>query len=483
MTTLVSKIRQSIPTYIQESYPEFVNFLITYYTYLETEGVVSELLRFEENIYGYKDDPDYVRRFLSELGFDIGVNLDLEPNLQYKLINDFFAMRGSEPSLKLLFRMLFNADVSVEYPRDHLLYPSFAHYTQNIFLITSAPDNIVLPDISFAGIIGLTSKSTASVENIDIIVAPDQKRYYLIECSFASDDFLLDEVIRILADNQEIDVINVGAFDIDVQVCGNGYKLFDSVNISGCIQTGVGYVSAITNGPIEEITISKAGTGYKEKEVIMAVNGLYAVITEVDANGGILKVILKHGGYKYKEYPELKILSPDGSGAELVPYGSQVGGVKKITFDNPYALCNNSIISISSVSGYGFQGEAKLVPKVKLNKWTDEKGVLGINSMVQDSDTYHEFAYHIVSGVPSDKYIDLVDKFTHPYGFIRVPILRVQVGMDFNLTTQKSTVGAEREYDKVTDIELNNIPETLQIEETKELSVNVTVERVTEVLF
>lgn len=54
MITLVSKIRQSIPTYIQETYPEFVNFLITYYTYLETEGVVAELLRFEENIMGLK---------------------------------------------------------------------------------------------------------------------------------------------------------------------------------------------------------------------------------------------------------------------------------------------------------------------------------------------------------------------------------------------------------------------------------------------
>ncbi len=481
MITLVSKIRQSIPTYIQETYPEFVNFLITYYTYLETEGVVAELLRFEENIMGLKDDPDYIRRFLKELGFDIGVNLDLQPELQYKLINDFFAMRGSEPSLKLLFRMLFNADVSVEYPRDRLLYPSFANYTHNIFLITTAPDNIVLPDISFAGIIGLTSKSTASVENIDIIVSPDQKRYYLIECSFASDEFNQNEVIRILADNQEIDVVNTGAFDIDIETCGNGYKVYDTVNISGCVQTGLGYVSSISNGPIEELTVIKGGTNYKVGEVITAFNGFYANITEVGINGDIISIKIKHGGYKYKEYPELRILTKDGIDAELLPYGSQIGGVKKISFENPYALCNNSIISIASVSGYGFVGQTKLVPKVNINKWTNEKGFLEINSMVQDSDTYHEYAYHIISNVPSNKYVELVDEFTHPYGFVRVPILRVQVGMDFNLSNQKTTIEGEIEHDKVVDINITNLKD-IEVDETLEMNIQVEVERVTEKL-
>lgn len=483
MITLVSKIRQSIPTYIQETYPEFVNFLISYYTYLETEGVVSELIRFEENIYGLKDDPDYIRLFLSELGFDIGVNLDMQPDLQYKLINDFFAMRGSEPSLKLLFRMLFNADVSIEYPRDRLLYPSYANYTHNIFLITTAPDNIVLPDISFAGVIGLTSKATGSVENIDIIVAPDQKRYYIIECSFTTSDFILDEVIRILADGQEIDVVNVGTYDIEIDVCGNGYKVYDNVSISGCIQTGVGYVSAISNGSIEELNIVKPGINYKKDDVIMANNGFYAVVKKVtDVTGEIEEVEIKNGGYKYSEYPEIRILSKTGSGAELMPYGSKIGGVKKISFENPYALCNNSIISISSVSGYGFQGITKLTPKININKWTNEKGFLGINSTIQDSDTFHEFSYHIISGVPSSKYIDLVDEFTHPYGFVRVPIQRVQIDMDFNLTNQKTEVTGTREFDSVTDIQVSNLKD-IELNETLTLNVQVTTERKTENLW
>lgn len=479
MITLVSKIRQSIPTYIQDTYPEFVNFLITYYTYLETEGVVSELIRFEENIMGLKDDPDYIRRFLSELGFDIGVNLDLQPDLQYKLINDFFSMRGSEPSLKLLFRMLFNADVSVEYPRDRLLYPSFANYTHNIFLITIAPENIVLPDISFAGIIGLTSKSTASVENIDIIISPDQKRYYLIECSFASDDFKQNEIIRILADNQEIDVVNTGAFDVEIEVCGNGYKVNDTVNISGCIQTGLGYVSAITNGPIEELTIIKGGTNYKKDEIITAFNGFYAVITEVGSLGEIQKISIKHGGYKYSEYPEIRILSKTGTGAELMAYGSKIGGVKKISFENPYALCNNSIIYIASISGYGFIGETKLVPKVNINKWTNEKGFLEINSMIQDSDTYHEYSYHIISSVPSNKYVDLVDEFTHPYGFVRVPILRVQVDMDFNISNQKTIIEGEREYKNVVDINIQNLKD-ITVDETLQMNIEIEYETIIE---
>lgn len=481
MISLISRIRSSIPTYIQETYPQFVNFLITYYEYLETEGVVSELIKFEENIFGLKDDPTYIRKFLNEIGFDIGVNLNLNPDLQYKLINDFFAMRGSEPSLKLLFRMLFNEDVSIEYPRDKLLYPSFSNYTKNIFLITTAPEGYILPDISFAGVIGLTSKSSASVENIDIIVSPDNKRYYIIECSYSTDLFIKDEIIRILADNQEIDVINVGAIDIDIETCGNGYSLNDTVNISGCIQTGVGYVSAISKGEIESIDIIKPGTGYKVGESITALNGFYAVIDEVGVNGEILKIKIKNGGYKYQEYPSLRFYSESGVGAELSPYGSKIGGVEKISFENPFALCENSIISISSVSGYGFIGNIKIVPHININKWTDEKGFISINSMVQDSDKYHEFSYHIVSGIPSNKYIDIVDEFTHPYGFVRVPIMRMNLNMDFDLSNQSSTIEGSKEYEAIKDITINNLRD-VEVDEELQLDVNVITEVVVEQL-
>lgn len=473
--SFVSQIRRSIPSYIQETYPQFTDMIISYYEYLETEGVEADLIRFEQNIYGYRDDPDYIQQFLSSLGFDLGVNLNVEPDLQYKVINDFFSMRGTEPSLKLLFRLLFNEDVNIEYPRDRLLYPSTAHYVKNIFLITTAPDNIIIPDITFGGIVGLTSKSTAAIENIDIIVSPT-KRYLLIECSSSSDEFRRDEVIRILADNKEIDVINTGTVDIDVEVCGNGYKLFDRVNISGCIQTGVGYIKSVTYGPIETLIPSRPGTGYKVNEVITASNGFYSKISKVDANGGILEIKVEHGGYNYKEYPDFNVRTANGIDAILTPYGSKVGGVKTIAFENPYALCDNSIISISSSSGYGFQGNIKTTAETKISKWVNDKGILGINCIIQDSDVYHEFSYRIVSSVPSNKYIDLVDKFTHPYGFIRVPVLKVDVEMSMGIEYQQSTVTGYKETEEI-DIDIDNL-EDLKVSAERELNINVTVTKV-----
>lgn len=472
MSSILHSIRNSIPTFIQSEYPKFVDFLMTYYSMMEKQGHLKSLLDFEDNIKGRRDDPIYIQKFLSELGFDVGVGLNSTPELQYKLINDFMSMRGSEPSLKLLFRLLFDEDVNIEYPRDGLLYTSAANYVHNNFLITSSPD-VNLSDISFAGVVGLTSNATASIENVDVIVT-QTGRYLIIECSNASDDFIIDEVIRILVNNQQIDVLNKGVIQVDVEVSGNGYSKGDVVTISGCDQTGIGYVSAITNGSIESIDVVYPGVGYKKGELIKAYNGFTGIITDVGPNGEILSVGIKHGGYKYKEYPQLNILS-SGIGAVLQPYGSKVGGIKTISFDNPYAICSNSLISVNSSVGYGFEGRTSLSPSTTTSKWTDKKGMLGVNGILIDSDVYHEFSYRIVSSVPSEKYIDLIDEFTHPYGFVRVPVLSIERDSNINERVDTSDIEVYNEYTIVTNVDILN-DQDLFINETRKLDINIETE-------
>lgn len=472
MTSILHSIRNSIPSYIQTDYPKFVEFLMTYYSMMEKQGHLKSLINFEENIKGRKDDPIYIQKFLSEIGFDVGVGLNSTPELQYKLINDFMSMRGSEPSLKLLFRLLFNEDVNIEYPRDGLLYTSAANYVHNKFLITTSPD-INLSDISFAGVVGLTSNTTASIENIDVIVT-QTGRYLIIECSYASDDFIIDEVIRILVNDQQIDVLNKGVISVDVEVSGNGYSKGDVVTISGCDQTGIGYVSAITNGSIESVDVVYPGSGYKRGELIKAYNGFTGIISDVGPNGEILSISIRHGGYKYKEYPQLNILS-SGSGAVLQPYGSSIGGIKTISFDNPYAICSNSLISVNSSIGYGFEGVTQLSPSTPTSKWIDKKGVLGVNGTILDSDIYHEFSYRIVSSVPSDKYIDIIDEFTHPYGFVRVPVLSVERDVNINERVNTSDIELYKEHIIVTHVNIIN-DDDLFINETRKLDVNVETE-------
>lgn len=472
MSSILHSIRNSIPSFIQMEYPKFVDFLMTYYSMMEKQGHLKSLLDFEDNIKGRKDDPIYIQKFLSELGFDVGVGLNTTPELQYKLINDFMSMRGSEPSLKLLFRLLFNEDVNIEYPRDGLLYTSAANYVHNNFLITSSPD-VNLSDISFAGVVGLSSNATASTENIDVIVT-QTGRYLIIECSNASDDFIIDEVIRILVNNQQIDVLNKGVIQVDVEVSGNGYSKGDVVTISGCDQTGIGYVSAITNGSIESIDVVYPGIGYKKGELIKAYNGFTGTITDVGPNGEILSVGIKHGGYKYKEYPQLNILS-SGRDAVLQPYGSKVGGIKTISFDNPYAICSNSLISVNSSIGYGFEGRTLLSPSTTTSKWTDKKGMLGVNGILIDSDVYHEFSYRIVSSVPSEKYIDLIDEFTHPYGFVRVPVLSIERDANINERVDTSDIEVYNEYTVVTNVDILN-DQDLFINEVRKLDISIETE-------
>lgn len=479
--SLLHRVKSSIPTYIKEEKPKFTDFILDYYKYLETNGVVGDLTKFQKNMYGLEHDPEYTKAFLSGLGFDIGVNLSLNPDLQYKIINDFFAMRGSEPSLKLMFRLLFNEDVTIEYPRDKLLYLSMGNYKQNKYLITTTPSNdSTIPDITFSGVVGLTSQATGTVENIDVIVT-NTGRYFLIECSMTSDEFLKNEVIKILTKDGEISVVNTGVVDINVDITGNGYKKFDTVTISGCDQTGTGYVSALTSGGIESMSIVNGGTNYAVGDKIYAFNGFTAKVTQVNSTTKAIEgVMILNQGYKYNEYPSLNIRSELGQGAIFNLYGSKVGGVKTITFDNPYSLCSQlSVITITSEKGYGFTGTLEIVGQIDHNKYQDKKGMLGVNCNLIDSDVYQEYSYKILSNVPTEKYIDLIDEFTHPYGFVRVPTMLTSANADLLQDDLLITNVILTEYrDTVTDILIDNLPDDIDINEEVTLNVELVVSEI-----
>lgn len=476
--SLLHRVKASIPTYLKEEKPKFTDFILDYYKYLEENGVVGDLTKFQKNMYGIEHDPEYTKAFLSGLGFDLGVNLTLNPDLQYKIINDFFAMRGSEPSLKLLFRLLFNEDVTVEYPRDKLLYVSMGNYKQNKFLITTTPiNNSAIPDITFSGVVGLTSKATGTVENIDVIVT-NTGRYFLIECSMITDDFVKDEVIKILTKDGEISVVNTGVVDINIDVGGNGYKIYDTVSVSACEQTGSGYVSSLTDGSIESMTIINGGINYAVDDMIYAFNGFTAKVKQVNATTKAIEIVeILNKGYKYKEYPQLNIKTALGTGATFNLYGSKVGGVKTITFDNPYSLCGQlSLISINSEKGYGFTGSLEVTGQIDHKKYQDKVGMLGVNCNLIDSDVYQEYSYKILSKVPTENYIDLIDEFTHPYGFVRVPTMVTEIEMNLNTNDFViENVSVIEHLDAVTDITVSNLPTSLDEGESVDLDVTLVV--------
>ena len=71
-----------------------------------------------------KNDDNYLAQMQKEIAASIPKDLTVNKRSLYKQIVDFYKIRGSDNSIEIFFRLLFNDDVEVEYPWDNTLIPS-----------------------------------------------------------------------------------------------------------------------------------------------------------------------------------------------------------------------------------------------------------------------------------------------------------------------------------------------------------------------
>jgi len=131
--TVSALINRQLPDFIRADHPKFKQFLEVYYRWLEDESkgnTVYHIMRSGE----YRDidttlDP-FIRLFKQELlpYFPERSELDLIKIL--KGARSFYVKKGSEESVKWLFRVLFGQDVEVYYPKQQILIASDGKWKQ-----------------------------------------------------------------------------------------------------------------------------------------------------------------------------------------------------------------------------------------------------------------------------------------------------------------------------------------------------------------
>ena len=135
----ISKIlKYNLPNFILDDYPVFVNFVEAYYQFLEKSNNPN-LIHY--NLENYKDIdsvPEYiVDYFRKELipNFDLNLTKDrqtgesLNERVLIKHIKEFYDSKGTENSIKFLFRILFDKEATIFYPKVNLLKPSDGVWT------------------------------------------------------------------------------------------------------------------------------------------------------------------------------------------------------------------------------------------------------------------------------------------------------------------------------------------------------------------
>ena len=135
---LSTLVRNQFPSFYQEEGENFILFMKAYYEYMEQSGKAQHELK---KIESYKDIDEtvteYIEYFRRTLMAEIPETILADKRLLAKRIRDLYQTKGTFTSYKLLFRILYNEDVEINYPADQILKVSDGDWRIDQYLVTN----------------------------------------------------------------------------------------------------------------------------------------------------------------------------------------------------------------------------------------------------------------------------------------------------------------------------------------------------------
>jgi hypothetical protein len=121
LTFNTSKVVDVLPEYFQSENPQLIQLLNAYYEFMDSDDNVNDKL---SNLLKARDigsvSLDFLDFLLTETGLGIRSSQVLDPITIARNFPDYFRYKGSLFSAKYFFRMLYNEEVTIQYPKDQL---------------------------------------------------------------------------------------------------------------------------------------------------------------------------------------------------------------------------------------------------------------------------------------------------------------------------------------------------------------------------
>ena len=259
-------VKNQLPDFVREDAPLFQKFVEGYYEFLEQSNNVLEVSR---KLQSYQDIDtsvdkyiDYIKR---ELLPSFPKTLTADQKLLVKRAKDFYRSRGSEKSYQLLFRALYNEDITIYDPGVNILRASDGRWIQENSIRVGDP--VVGNTNSLLGqnITGISSGATAKVERITQTTESGflVKEMFLSNISGTFEDL---ELVRNTGNTVNATIYNITGPLVSVEVVdgGAGYQLGDSVthNSPVALNPGTGIVTSTDDLSAIQITLANGGSGY-----------------------------------------------------------------------------------------------------------------------------------------------------------------------------------------------------------------------------
>lgn len=117
-------VREALPEHFREEYPNFVQFLEYYYDFLAEQ----EPYNFDKEIHQlttlrdvYQTPDEYLDLIIFEIGSRLkNDDLFTDGRFATSFLNELYKVKGSRNSIESFFRLFFQTDVNVEYPKNEI---------------------------------------------------------------------------------------------------------------------------------------------------------------------------------------------------------------------------------------------------------------------------------------------------------------------------------------------------------------------------
>jgi hypothetical protein len=319
-----SIVASQLPEFIRDEYQTFVDFLKAYYEFLETTQKDPTTLRDIDTTLDA-----FITYFKDELAQKIPYST-VDERFLISRIKDLYLAKGSEASYKLLFRILFNKDITLQYPSTQMLRASDGKWNQDVSIFVKIlignPQDIV----------GKLVDVVTQTKVVRVLV--DRRQYVEVEVDRAIR--ISDDVYEFIIDRRFFGVISVG----------DTLRYLDNNN------------NLVFNGLIlpttSSLIVEAPGTGFKVGDLYNINNfqgyGSIMKVSEVNSTGGIaLAQFIKYGTGYTTDFSS-SIISQQGQD------NASTEGVLISRVDSFLAPANKSVALGITESTYGFAESGSL---------------------------------------------------------------------------------------------------------------------------
>jgi hypothetical protein len=443
-------VKDQLPDFIRDSYDTFQAFLIAYYEFTEQNTEVQYAIQKSES---YKDIDEtidsFVDYFIKDYAYNLPNSVFLNQQFQDITLTDsnieskrafakhlleYHSAKGSEGAAKLLFRLLFDDEITFYYPKDDLLKPSDGTWqtAKTIHLYDDVNSNILVYAGSYAE--GVESEAIAVLDgDYSVKSFPSSNLIYemSIDNSSLSGTFVLGEQIAIKSANAttgNLEIVKtVKALNVISSVTiidgGVGYTK-GSIIFDG--STAVGLVSAVTStGKIKEIGVIQPTTGtsnYNANSVVsLTISGTplnYSGKFESNSNVAVIVLFDDTGNsipHSFTTADTINVQFTSGIIADANLYT-----VNSVLSSKRFTIANVNISdSQGNVTIIAQPANLKPVIGVVANYsgvYIDKGGHISDIKKIHDSDYYQEYSYVIRANQSSQYWADIIKKALHPAG-------------------------------------------------------------------